>query len=215
VSPREAKRLSRVAGVEDLREMARRKLPRPIFDFIDGAAFRERTLAANVEDFGRIRFRQRVLRDVSSIDLSTRVLGQPMSMPVAIAPTGISGILPVGGHGELIAARVAKAAGIPYTLGMMATASIEEIANAVASPWYQLCMLRDRGIVRGMVERAKLAGCPVLVLRAASADAQSLWLDPAHILAGHDLHLRTQACLVAARAAPAAPDFPEFRSPYG
>lgn len=164
VSPREAKRLSRVAGVEDLREMARRKLPRPIFDFIDGAAFRERTLAANVEDFGRIRFRQRVLRDVSSIDLSTRVLGQPMSMPVAIAPTGISGILPVGGHGELIAARVAKAAGIPYTLGMMATASIEEIANAVASPWYQLCMLRDRGIVRGMVERAKLAGCPVLVL---------------------------------------------------
>jgi L-lactate dehydrogenase (cytochrome) len=144
--------------------MAGRRLPRPIFDFIDGAAFRERTLAANVEDFGRIRLRQRVLRDVSDIDLGTRVLGQAMTMPVAIAPTGISGILPAGGHGELMAARAARAGGIPFTLGMMATASIEDVANAVAPPWYQLCMLRDRAIVRGMVERAKLAGCPVLVL---------------------------------------------------
>ncbi len=159
-----APRLDIVAGIEDLRALARRRLPLPIFDFIDGAAFRERTLSANLADLAAIRFRQRVLRDVSEIDLSTRMAGQAVAMPVAIAPTGISGVVPVGGRGELMAARAARAAGIPFTLGMMATASIEDVAAAVTPPWYQLCMLRDRAIVRGMVERAERAGCPVLVL---------------------------------------------------
>ena len=155
--------MDRIATIADLRDMARRKLPRPLFDFVDGAAFSEVTLRANCEDFGKLRFRQRVLKDVSVRSLATTLVGQPVSMPMAISPTGLSGML-WGGGGEIEAARAAKAAGIPFTLGMMSVRTIEEVRAAVGPVWFQLCMMKDRGLVRALVERAIAAESPVLVL---------------------------------------------------
>ncbi len=155
--------MDRIATIADLREMARHKLPRPIFDFVDGAAFGEVTLRANCDDFGKLRFRQRVLKDIASRSLSTTMVGQPVSMPAAISPTGLSGML-WGGGGEIEAARAAKAAGIPFTLGMMSVRTLEEVHEAVGPVWFQLCMLKDRGLVRGLVERAIALHSPVLVL---------------------------------------------------
>jgi L-lactate dehydrogenase (cytochrome) len=155
--------MDRIATIADLRDVARRKLPAPIFDFVDGAAFSEITLRANVQDFEKIRFRQRVVRDVSTRSLSTTLVGQPCAIPAAISPTGLSGML-WGGNGEIAAARAAKAFGIPFTLGMMSVATLEEVTAAVGPVWFQMCMLKDRGLVRDFVERAKAAGAPVLVL---------------------------------------------------
>ncbi|MBI1179512.1 MAG: L-lactate dehydrogenase [Alphaproteobacteria bacterium] len=155
--------MDRIATISDLREAARRKLPLPIFDFVDGAAFSEVTLRANTQDFERVRFRQRVLKDVSVRSLATTIVGQPTSMPAAISPTGLSGML-WGGNGEIAAARAAKAAGIPFTLGMMSVCTLEEVRAAVGPIWFQLCMLKDRGLVRSLVDSAREAECPVLVL---------------------------------------------------
>lgn len=159
-------RLDRIASVADLRLAARRRLPSVIFDFIDGAAFRETTAAANVADFAKLRLWPRILRNVSERSLATHLLGQPAAMPVAIAPTGVSGAVPGGGRGELQAARAAQQAGVPFTLGMLAQSAIEEICDEVAPPWFQLCMLKDRALVRALAGRARAAGCPVLVLTA-------------------------------------------------
>jgi L-lactate dehydrogenase (cytochrome) len=155
--------MDRIATISDLRDMARRKLPRPLFDFVDGAAFNEVTLRANCEDFARLRFRQRVLKDVSVRSLATTIVGQPVSMPMAISPTGLSGML-WGGGGEIEAARAAKAAGVPFTLGMMSVRTIEEVRAAVGPVWFQLCMMKDRGLVQALVARAIAAESPVLVL---------------------------------------------------
>jgi L-lactate dehydrogenase (cytochrome) len=155
--------MNRIATISDLRDVARRKLPRPVFDFIDGAAFSEITLRANVEDFQRIRFRLRGLRDVAERNLATSILGQPASMPAAIAPIGLGGVT-WGGGGELQAARAAKAAGIPFTLGMLSVATLEEVCADVGPVWFQFCMLKDRGLVKSLIERAIEAKCPVLVM---------------------------------------------------
>jgi L-lactate dehydrogenase (cytochrome) len=160
------RKLDHVASVEDLRRLCRRRLPREIFDFIDGAAFRERTLAANIDDFSRLRFRQRVLTDVAGRNGRTRLLGQPSELPLAIAPTGMSGALSGDGRGELHMARAARRAGVPYTLGMLSLATIEEVADEVGAPWFQICLLRERQVNVGLIERAKAAGCPVLMLTA-------------------------------------------------
>lgn len=156
--------LARCATVEDLRDLARRRLPEPIFDFIDGAAFRERTLAANIADFGRYRLRQRVLVDVGERSTATTILGQAAAMPAVIAPTGMSGAIPGGGRGELQAARAAAAARIPYTLGMLSMTRIGELADAVGAPWFQMCLLKDRAITEGLLREARAAGVPVLML---------------------------------------------------
>jgi L-lactate dehydrogenase (cytochrome) len=153
-----------VANIDDLRAMAKRVLPRHLFDFIDGAAFREVTRNDNLRALGEIRFRQRTLRDVSRVSISTSLLGQPATMPVAIAPTGISGIFAGGARGEILAARAAARAGIPYTLGMMALSSLDDICAVAPPPWFQLCMLRDRELVAALVRKAEQAGCPALVL---------------------------------------------------
>ena len=155
--------MDKIATIADLRDEARRKLPAPIFDFVDGAAFSEVTLRANVQDFEKIRFRQRVVKDVSVRSLSTELVGQPCAIPAAISPTGLSGML-WGGNGEIAAARAAKAFGIPFTLGMMSVSTLEEVTEAVGPVWFQMCMLKDRGLVRSFVERAKEAESPVLVL---------------------------------------------------
>jgi L-lactate dehydrogenase (cytochrome) len=155
--------LNRIATISDLRDVARRKLPRPVFDFIDGSAFQEITLGANVEDFERIRFRLRGLRNVAERNLATTILDQPASMPAAIAPIGLGGVT-WGGGGELQAARAAKAADIPFILGMLSVATLEEVVADVGPVWFQFCMLKDRGLVKSLVERAIEAQSPVLVM---------------------------------------------------
>lgn len=158
------RKLATVANVEDLRVRARGALPRHLFDFIDGAAFREVTRNDNLRALGAIRFRQRTLRDVSHVNIATHLLGQRAAMPVAIAPTGISGILAGGARGEILAAKAAAAANVPFTLGMMALSSIADIKAVAPAPWFQLCMLRDRELAARLVRTAEEAGCPALVL---------------------------------------------------
>jgi len=155
--------MNRIATIGDLREAARRKMPKPIFDFLDGAAFHEITLRANQEDFEKIRFRLRPLRDVSERSLATQLVGQPASIPAAFSPIGLGGVM-WGGGSEIHAARAAKAAGIPYTLGMLSIATIEEVYEQVGPFWFQFCMMKDRGLVKSLIERAIAVKSPVLIM---------------------------------------------------
>jgi L-lactate dehydrogenase (cytochrome) len=157
------RRLSRCANVDDLREVARRRLPRGCFDYIDGAAEDERTAHANCDAFERVGFRPRVLRDVGVTDATTRILGKPVSMPLVLAPTGFGRI--AHSQGELAVARAAERAGVPYSLSTLSTRSIEEVA-AVSSgaKWFQVYAWRDRGLLKEMVERAAASGYEALLL---------------------------------------------------
>ena len=150
-------------NIEDLRSRARRRLPRVIFEFIDGGAQDETTLRANREDFQKWRFRTRVLTDVSSRDQSTTLLGQHCASPLILAPTGLAGLL--SRRGELAAARAAEKYGVPYCLSTMSTCSIEEITTETTQPkWFQLYVLRDRGLTKEFIERARASRCTALVL---------------------------------------------------
>jgi L-lactate dehydrogenase (cytochrome) len=150
------------ACIGDYRELARRRLPRLLFDYIDGGSYAEATLKRNVEDFEAIALRQRVLRDVSKIDLSTELFGQPMSMPVALGPIGMAGMY--ARRGEVQAAKAAKAAGVPFTLSTVGICDLAEVVGgAGVAPWFQLYMIRDRGYMQALLETAKDLGCPVLV----------------------------------------------------
>ncbi len=154
------------ASIADLRKQAQHKLPKPVFDFIDGAGFEEATLRANCDDFAKFRFQQRVARNIANRKLATQLVGQDCSMPVAISATGMSGILR-GSKAEILAARAAQKAGIPFTLGMMSIASLDEVAAALGSTeklWFQLCPLKDRGVVQALVDRAQHHRCPVLIV---------------------------------------------------
>ena len=157
-----ARRLERAASVADLRRIARRRLPRGVFDYIDGAAEDERTLAANIDAYARVTFRPRVLRGVAEADASTTLLGRPLAYPLVLAPTGFTRI--AHPQGELAVARSAARAGLPYTLSTLATRSVEEVA-AVSDgrKWFQLYMFRDRGLVREMLARARAAGFEAVV----------------------------------------------------
>jgi L-lactate dehydrogenase (cytochrome) len=161
-----ARRLASAASVDDLRRIARRRLPRGVFDYIDGAAEDEQTLAHNHQAFEAIRFRPRVLRDVSDIDTTTTLLGRPLPFPLVLAPTGFTRI--ADPDGELAVARAAARAGLPYTLSTLGTRSIEEVAAAggsVASRlWFQVYVWRDRGLVAEMIRRAAAAGYEALVV---------------------------------------------------
>jgi len=151
------------ATAADYRELARRRLPRHLFDYMDGAAYDEVTAGENLRGFQRLKLRQRVLRDVSSLQLSTRVLGQELAMPVVLAPIGIAGAF--ARRAEVQAARAAEAAGIPFCESTVSICSIEEVRAATAAPfWHQLYVMRDRGFARELMQRAHAAGCPVLVL---------------------------------------------------
>jgi L-lactate dehydrogenase (cytochrome) len=157
-----ARHLARAASVADLRRFARRRLPRGVFDYIDGGAEDERTMAENSAAFGRIGFRPRVLRGVATVDPSTTLLGRPLQFPLVLAPTGFTRI--ADPSGELAVARAAARAGVPYTLSTLGTRSIEEVAAASeGSKWFQLYMFRDRGLVEEMVKRASSAGYEALV----------------------------------------------------
>ena len=152
-----------VACIEDLRRIARRRLPRAIFDFVDGGAQDELTLQANRSAFQRVALAPRVLTDVSQRDASITLLGQEIALPLVIAPTGLAGLL--WRKGELALARAAEQAGIPYCLSQMAACAIEEVARASTVPfWFQTYLLKDRGINEALMQRAGRAGCQVLVV---------------------------------------------------
>ncbi|HET7343384.1 MAG TPA: L-lactate dehydrogenase [Methylomirabilota bacterium] len=151
------------ATFADYRALARRRLPRQLFDYVDGGSYQEVTLRDNAADLDRLRIRQQVLRDVSRLDLTTRVLGEPWAMPVAFAPVGLAGLM--HRRGEVQAVRAAEAAGVPFALSTVGLCSIEEVAAAARKPfWFQLYVMRDRGFVAEVIDRAKRAGCSALVM---------------------------------------------------
>ncbi|MBO0731012.1 MAG: alpha-hydroxy-acid oxidizing protein, partial [Acidimicrobiaceae bacterium] len=158
-----ARRLAGAASVADLRRIARRRLPRGVFDYIDGGAEDERSLVRNVAAFERVELCPNVLRDVSRIDPSTTLLGRRLPLPLVLAPTGFTRIASPGG--ELDVARAAARAGLPYTLSTLATRSIEEVGAVSAGPkWFQVYVWRDRGLVKDMLGRAAAAGYEAIVL---------------------------------------------------
>lgn len=151
-----------VASIPDFREAARRRLPHFLFDYIDGGSYAETTLRHNVADLERIALRQLVLRDISVIDLSTRLFGQTLSLPVALAPIGLAGLN--ARRGECQAVRAAEKAGVPFTLSTVGACSLGEVAKAASKPfWFQLYMIRDRGFMRELMTQAEAAGCSALV----------------------------------------------------
>src|SRR3954451_20377116 len=157
------RRLARVANVDDLRAIAKRRLPHGVFDYIDGGAEDERTMRANRDAFARMTFRPRILREVGAVDLSTTLLGQPLAYPLVLAPTGFTRI--ADPQGELAVARAAARAGLPYTLSTMGTRSIEEVAAVTSGrKWFQVYVWRDRGLVKDMIDRAAEQGYEALVL---------------------------------------------------
>ena len=151
----------RAASVSDYREAARRRLPKLLFDYIDGGSYAETTLAANVADLQAIQLRQRVLRDVSRLDTGVKVLGQDLSMPVVLSPVGLAGMY--ARRGEVQAARAAKAAGVPFSLSTVGVCALEEVAKAAAPPWFQLYMIKDRGFMADVLAGAQALGSPVLL----------------------------------------------------
>ena len=155
--------MTTVTCIEDLRQLARHKVPRAFFDYADSGSYSEQTLRANREDLQAIKLRQRVLTDVSARDLSTTIAGEPASLPLALAPIGLTGMQ--RGNGEILACRAAHKAGIPFTLSTMSICSIEDVAEEVNKPfWFQLYVMKDRGFVRSLIERAAAAKCSALVL---------------------------------------------------
>ena len=154
-----------ITNIEDLRRLARRRVPRAIFDYADGGAYDEATLRANRADLDEIKLRQRVMINVDQRSLRTRFVGQDATMPVAIAPLGLTGIM--HGSGEIHAARAAEAFVFPYTLSTMSICSIEDVRAAVTKPfWFQLYVMRDRDFVASLIQRAIAAQCSALVLTA-------------------------------------------------
>jgi len=149
--------------IEDLRQAARRKVPRAFFDYAEAGSYAQETLHANRADLERIKLRQRVLVDVSQRDLATTIIGAKASLPLALAPIGLCGMQ--HGDGEILACRAAQTAGIPFTLSTMSICSIEDVAQAVDKPfWFQLYVMKDRGFVKALIERAAAAKCSALVL---------------------------------------------------
>jgi L-lactate dehydrogenase (cytochrome) len=152
----------RAASALDYRELARRRLPKFLFEYIEGGSYAEVTLKRNVADLEAVPLRQRVLRDVSNLDLSTELFGQKLALPIALAPVGLAGLN--ARRGECQAARAAEAAGIPFCLSTFSLCPIAEVTRAVTRPiWFQLYMIRDRGFMRDLLAEARQAGCSTLV----------------------------------------------------
>ena len=148
--------------VRDYRELARRRLPRFLFDYVDGGSYAETTLRRNVADLEAVALRQRVLRDVGGLDLTTTLFGQQLQLPVALAPIGLAGL--TARRGEVQAVRAAHTAGVPFILSTVSACPLDEVARAASRPfWFQLYMIRDRAFMRDLLAKAKAAGCPALV----------------------------------------------------
>ena len=152
-----------VTTIEDLRRVAKRRVPRMFYDYCDSGSWTESTYRANEADFAAIKLRQRVAVDMSDRTLATTMAGQAVAMPVALAPTGLTGMQRA--DGEILAARAAEAAGVPFTLSTMSICSIEDVAEHATKPfWFQLYFMRDRAFNDRLIDRAKAAGCSALVL---------------------------------------------------
>ncbi|HET6472894.1 MAG TPA: alpha-hydroxy acid oxidase [Pseudomonadales bacterium] len=152
-----------VTCIEDLRVLAQRRVPRMFYDYADSGSWSESTYRANSSDLEAIEFRQRVAVDMDQRTLRSTMLGEPVAMPVALAPVGLTGMQ--RGDGEILAARAAEKFGVPFTLSTMSICSIEDVAAHVSKPfWFQLYVMRDRGFVGRLIDRAKAAGCSALVL---------------------------------------------------
>ena len=152
-----------VTCIEDLRQMSRKRIAKAIFDYVDRGSYSEATLRANRSDLESLTLRQRVAVDVDRRSTRSTMVGQDVSMPVALAPVGLTGLN--WANGEILAARAAEKFGVPYTLSTMSICSIEDVAGAVTRPfWFQLYVMRDRSFSASLVERAKAAGCSALVL---------------------------------------------------
>lgn len=155
--------MKNITCIEDLRLAHKRRVPKAFFDYADRGSYSEDTLRANCRDFESIKFRQRVLVDVSKRSLATTIVGEPAALPLILAPIGLGGLQ--YGDGEIYACRAAQAAGIPYTLSIMAICSMEDVAQSVQKPfWFQINFLKDRELVKSLVERALAVGCSALVL---------------------------------------------------
>jgi L-lactate dehydrogenase (cytochrome) len=156
---------SPITNVADLRELAKRRVPRAFFEYADRGSYDEVTLRANRAAFERIALRQRVMGNVDNRSLVTDIVGQPVSMPLAIAPTGLTGLQ--HGAGEILGARAAEKAGIPFCLSTMSICSIEQVRAATGKPfWFQVYVMRDRGFTRDLIQRARAAECSALMLTA-------------------------------------------------
>ena len=152
-----------ITNIEDLRVLAQRRVPRMFYDYADSGSWTESTYRANESDLGKIRLRQRVAVNMENRTTATTMIGVPVRMPVAIAPTGLTGMQHA--DGEILAAKAAEAFGIPFTLSTMSICSIEDIAANTQAPfWFQLYVMRDRAFVEGLIDRAKAAKCGALVL---------------------------------------------------
>jgi L-lactate dehydrogenase (cytochrome) len=150
-----------IASSHDFEKAARRRVPRFLFEYAEGGAYDEVTLARNVSDLASVKLRQRVLKDVANVDLRTTLFGREIALPVALGPVGISGMY--ARRGEVQAARAAKAAGIPTCLSTVSICPLEEVAKAADPFWFQLYVIRDRGFMRDLIARAKEAGAEAMV----------------------------------------------------
>ena len=166
---------ARAANVSDYRALARARLPHFLFEYLDGGSYDERTLHRNVEDLQTIALRQRVLRDVSDVDLGCELFRQPYAMPVGLGPVGLAGLY--ARRGEVQAARAAAQAGVPFALSTVGACSLREVAAAGHVPWFQLYFVKDRGFVASLIETAKEVGCGALVLTADLAVPGSRYRD--------------------------------------
>jgi L-lactate dehydrogenase (cytochrome) len=152
----------RPASISDYRALAQKRLPRFLFDYVDGGSYDEITAERNIADLRVLSLRQRVLRDVSAIDLTATLFGQTLNLPLALGPIGMAGML--ARRGEVQAARAAEAAGVPFCLSTVGLCSLTEVARAVAKPfWFQLYMIRDRGFMRALLDEAQGLGCTALI----------------------------------------------------
>jgi len=152
-----------VTCIEDMRRIARRRLPRMFYDYVDAGSWTESSYRANREDLAALRLRQRVLVDIQNRSLASKMLGEQVAMPVGLAPTGLTGMLHA--DGEILAAQAAEQIGVPFTLSTMSICSIEDVASHTRKPfWFQLYMMRDRVFMERLIERANAAHCSALVL---------------------------------------------------
>ena len=152
-----------ITNIHELQRLFKRRVPKMFHDYVNSGSWTESTYRANESDFQNIKFRQRVAVDMSNRSLKSTMIGQDVSMPVAIAPTGLTGMLHA--DGEMLAAKVAEEMGIPFTLSTMSVCSIEDVASVTSKPfWFQLYVMKDRGFIENLIERAKAANCSALML---------------------------------------------------
>lgn len=153
----------KILEIGDLKKLARRRVPRMFFEYADSGSYSESTYRRNERDFAKVELRQRVGRRLAGRSLASTMVGEPVAMPVALAPVGIVGMQRA--DGEILAARAAESFGVPFTLSTMSVCSIEDVATATSKPfWFQLYVMRDRGFVRSLMERAQAVGCSTLVV---------------------------------------------------